>query len=197
MSETDMDNQVQESISTPETIDTKKLTWIIIVGLVIVLCVYFYVVFLTTSRDAGVDPVNQTETISLDEKGGDNVVTEPSNDEFTTETPKKFWLVEGMNTDILNTRISNEYGRILAHPEWGAPLYISTASCTVDCLETWLPYEVSQEMTDGDISTIYREDTGNYQYTWKGEALYMYRLDDPIHMFQGMSSDGSWQFARP
>lgn len=162
--------------------------WVVILLVLLLIAGYFYYSF-------GMKDNNVSMPETIDEEAKEEPTL--SNEEITVDTPKENWLVNGMNLEILNTRITNEYGRILAHPEWGAPLYVTSESCTADCLNSWLPYESTEQITDGNISTIYRNDTATYQYTWKGEPLYLFSLDNPVNMFQGNGVDEVWEFARP
>jgi predicted lipoprotein with Yx(FWY)xxD motif len=155
---------------------------------------YFVFTFLLSERDRGLtfgDAIKQVDGMVQEEKA-------LTNEEITPDTEMQKWLVPELNTDVLNTRISYEYGRILAEPKRGIALYVNTKDeCSGSCLETWIPYEAPVPIDEGALATIQRKDTGTYQYTWNGDKLYRYKLDTSEKNMQGNGVDGIWKFARP
>jgi|GEM_PF-4266426 len=189
----DMDNNVQESMSTPEHFDTTKLTWIIIVGLVIVLCVYFYVAFLIDGTTKQSEP-----KADLTEEQVESQTQILKNEELRQDAPREQIEIPSLNNDILRLAISNEVGRYFVLPTNNQTLYVNTIEKCVDvCLENWTPYTLEFEITDGDIRSEYRDDIDAWQILWRGEALYTHVNDSRNDRFKGEGIDNSWQIARP
>jgi len=81
----------------------------------------------------------------------------------------------------------------------GMTLYTTTKeSCTGDCLTVWPLYGADAMMEgDGAPGSELRGDTGGYQYTWNGEALYFYAQDQVPGEANGDGLGGVWSVARP
>ena len=106
-------------------------------------------------------------------------------------------LLNTLNVDVLKLADIDVVGLYLVHPDTGMTFYVTDGECVGDCLLKWPPYTALEAMDEGDIGTILRSDTGEYQYTWKGQALYAFSDDESPNDVLGDGFNGVWRIARP
>jgi len=122
--------------------------------------------------------------------GGFSAATPEEGTVFPDEVTDEVAAVQVASSDTLG-----EY----ATDSFGMTLYTTTkAECTGDCLSVWPPYGAAAMMAEaGGLGTILRGDTGAYQYTWNGDALYYYSGDSVPGEINGDGIGGVWSVARP
>ncbi len=99
--------------------------------------------------------------------------------------------------EVLGLRIDSIIGSILTSRQINQTLYVNDEDCTGECLNDWTPYMAEGEVeTIGDFGATERSDSGELQYTWKGQGLYTYQLDDSSSVL-GDGHSGTWHIARP
>ena len=118
-----------------------------------------------------------------------------------SETPSEPYVdltnVPGRDPDVLGLRIDTDLGRMFVTRTSGHTLYVKDGDCTGACLDDWIPYLADGAINSEEVfGTITREDTGQLQYTWKGQPLYTYVMDT-TNTTLGDGIDGEWQIARP
>ena len=114
--------------------------------------------------------------------------------------------VEPIDTEIkiiprlettINFAVSEDLGEYVVSTS-GRTLYTTVKeNCEGRCISVWSPYITDVEVIDGDLGTVFREDIGFYQFTWKGEALYYYDQDRFPGQVEGHEFGGEWFVARP
>lgn len=118
--------------------------------------------------------------------------------EIEAETaPVDITLVPGRNPEILGLRIDTVIGRFFTIPESGQTLYVNTGECDDECAEDWEPY-LTETAIEGEanIGTMVITDGDSLQYTWKGQPLYTYKMDNDRSVL-GDGYQGTWRIARP
>ena len=107
-------------------------------------------------------------------------------------------LVNTLNTDVLKLADHEVIGLYFVHPESGLTFYVTDGECIGDCLVKWPPYTALEAMEEeGNIGTILRSDTGEHQYTWKGQGLYAFSDDEFPNDVLGDGFNNVWKIARP
>lgn len=94
------------------------------------------------------------------------------------------------------TGVHARAGEYVTDPQ-GLTLYTTSRTCDGECLSVWPPYLAQEQTTEGNLSTVYREDVGGYQYTLHGEELYYYAEDSIPGDILGDGVGGVWSIARP
>jgi len=121
--------------------------------------------------------------------GDDTGTTTPDDDQASADETTLASAVVAATSEALGDHLTDADGRAI--------YTTSKGSCVDDCLSAWPAYTGDAEMTDGDLGTVMREDTGEYQYTWKGEGLYYYSGDSEAGDVNGDGFGGVWSVARP
>ena len=121
---------------------------------------------------------------------------------FPAATPEEGTTIfdAGAIEDIAAVQIaSNDVLGEYATDSFGITLYTTTKEeCTGECLGVWPPYAAGGTVEqDGALGTFFREDTGQYHYTWNGELLYYYSGDTVPGDTNGDGIGGVWSVARP
>lgn len=122
-------------------------------------------------------------------------VVEPAPVEEVVEDP-----VDAPDRDpaVLGLRIDTVLGSILTDRATGKTLYVTAGECVDECLNDWTPYLAEEVVVDGgDLGTVERTDSGELQYTWKGNGVYLFNGDTDEHDVLGDGYEGVWSIARP
>ena len=106
-------------------------------------------------------------------------------------------LLDTLNVNVVRLADNDANGLYLVHPDTGMTFYTTPGECVGECLVRWPPHTAKQAFEDGSIGTTLRSDTGEYQYTWKGEALYTFTDDEFPNSVLGDGFKDVWSIARP
>ncbi len=167
--------------------------WIVILVVLLLIAGYFYYMF---GMKGSVMDENQQNVTATNPQSSEP--RELSNEEIDYSTPLDQVKVSGLNYDILPAAVTKDHGRIFVTPETFTTLYVhSDNTCSGECLNSWTPYSSETEINDGSIGSVYRDDIGAWQITWKGQGLYTFNIETRATRYSGNGVDGVWEFARP
>lgn len=131
---------------------------------------------------------------------GTSTTTQVLNDPNSAENISKNYALLNYRNKALGLTIDQNIGTYFTEPSAGMTLYVMRdgGECTSSCLTNWTPYLASEKVSNDQLTTVVRSDSGKLQYAWHGKGLYTYKGDAKPGDVLGDGFDYTkWIIARP